>query len=52
MRLKPRKVGHNRRVIPTSSVKAEEPKKEIPQSIVEEIEDEELENPDDGEGEG
>jgi len=34
------------------TVKVEEPKKEIPQPIVEEVEDEELVNPDDGEGEG
>ena len=35
-----------------SSTPVEEPKKEIPQPIVEEVEDEELVNPDDGEGEG
>ena len=52
MRLKPRSIGNNRKVIPTSSVKAEESKKEIPQPVVEEVEDEELVNPDDGEGEG
>lgn len=33
-------------------VKVEEPKKEIPQPVVEEADKEELVNPDDGEGEG
>ena len=39
-------------VAPSFPVKVEEPKKEIPQPIVEEVEDEELVNLDDGEGEG
>lgn len=33
-------------------IKVEEPKKEIPQPVVEEADKEELVNPDDGEGEG
>ncbi len=37
---------------PSFPVKVEEPKKEIPQPIVEEVEDKELVNLDDGEGEG
>jgi hypothetical protein len=35
-----------------TSVKVEEPKKEIPQPIVEGVEEEKIEDPDDGEGEG